>query len=61
MRDGERLINHLSGEHEDVVLFGGCDGIDNQTAEATGTTCYCDSGHDFRSYIDVIEEKKAVV
>lgn len=60
MGGGERSINHLSGEHEDVVLFGGYDGIDDQTAEATGTTCYCDSDHGFRSYIDAIQEKKNV-
>jgi hypothetical protein len=60
MRGGERAINHLSGEHEDIVLFGGYDGIDNQAAEATGSTCYCDSDHDFKGCIEVIKAKKAV-
>lgn len=51
-------INYLSGEHENVVFFGGYDGVDDQAAEATGTTCYCDSDHDFSSNIDTIGEKK---
>lgn len=61
MRGGERSINHLSGEHEDIMLLGGHDGIDDQAAEATGTTCYCDSDHDFKSCIEAIKARKAVV
>lgn len=51
---GERSINHLSREHEDVVLFSGYDSLDDQEAEATGSTCYCDSDHSFKGYIDAI-------
>jgi hypothetical protein len=36
------------------VLFGGYDGLDDQEAEATGSTCYCNSGHNFKCYIDAI-------
>lgn len=42
------------------MFFCGYDGVDDQAAEATGTTCYCDSDHDFRSYIDAIGKKKHV-
>lgn len=52
---------HISGEHEDVVLFGGGDGIDDQAPEAASSTCYCDSDHDFKNCIAAIEREKSLI